>query len=315
MTCGVFFQKICVFFPWVGLGSDDKHKDIVVSDSEGLHLTSIGFRFSFKETSLGWLVRVFASSSRVFPTDEENGLSLFCISGLRRCYWLKYHWTAVWLISSWFIYIYSIILNTYMHDIYVCFPHSFRIDKRQRKTFPPAILVSKKRPWNCAKTRRVFLRENDIGPLTRFFFGFEKSTVVEAIPFRAQRGASNRWTALFIRSILCRRRTKATWRSWRCEKKPSKTTFQPLWSALQHGFCTGLVTESPRKCAFNSCLGTIYSEFAQKSHPFFLRGGAGWGCGTLLAKCFVYFWPGFLTGMSKRRSKPMPVRLIRLCKH
>lgn len=45
MTCGVFFQKICVFFPWVGLGSDDKHKDIVVSDSEGLHLTSIGFRF------------------------------------------------------------------------------------------------------------------------------------------------------------------------------------------------------------------------------------------------------------------------------
>ena len=186
-----------------------------------------------------------------------------------------------------------------MHDIYVCFPHSFRIDKRQRKTFPPAILVSKKRPWNCAKTRRVFLRENDIGPLTRFFFGFEKSTVVEAIPFRAQRGASNRWTALFIRSILCRRRTKATWRSWRCEKKPSKTTFQPLWSALQHGFCTGLVTESPRKCAFNSCLGTIYSEFAQKSHPFFLRGGAGWGCGTLLAKCFVYFWPGFLTAWAR----------------
>ena len=82
-------------------------------------------------------------------------------------------------------------------------------------------------------------------------------------------------------------------------KKALKTTFQPLWSALQNGFSTGLVTESPRKCAFNSCLGTIYSEFAQKSHPFFLRGGAGWGCGTLLAKCFVYFWPGFLTAWAR----------------
>ena len=47
------FQKNCVFFPWVGLGSDDKHKDIVVSDSEGFNLHR--FQVFFKK-NVAWLV-------------------------------------------------------------------------------------------------------------------------------------------------------------------------------------------------------------------------------------------------------------------
>lgn len=78
-------------------------------------------------------------------------------------------------------------------------------------------------------------------------------------------------------------------------KNPLKTMFEPLWSALQNGFSTGLVRESPRKFAFNSGLGTT-AHLYRKVIRFFLKGGGGGGgCGTLSANCFVYFWPGFPT--------------------
>lgn len=130
------------------------------------------------------------------------------------------------LTDQFIIYIYIYIQLYYIHIWYLCVLSSF-FPNRQKVTqnLPPAILVSKKKTLKLCQSSTCCLFFSEKMTSARwpaFFFGFEKSTVVEAIPFRARRGASNRWTALFIRFILCRRRTKATWRSWRWEKKPVK---------------------------------------------------------------------------------------------
>ena len=119
MFCLSFFSGIGIISSWVGLGSDDKHllaRFEVVSDFEELNLHGFQVFFKEKRRLAGWLVGVFAPSSRVFYTDEEKGFSL-TFAYLNA---IRYQSTTGSLMSSYIIHILYTVYKFYMHDNTAC---------------------------------------------------------------------------------------------------------------------------------------------------------------------------------------------------